>query len=75
MARPFRTPFSPVFPLIGIVLCVYLMAQLPLTTWVRFFGWLAAGALIYVFYGYRHSRLRRAAVAASHAEAAAGEPH
>jgi basic amino acid/polyamine antiporter, APA family len=43
MARPFRTPFSPVFPLIGIVLCVYLMAQLPLTTWVRFFDWLAAG--------------------------------
>jgi basic amino acid/polyamine antiporter, APA family len=62
MPRPFRTPFSPVFPAIGILLCVYLMAQLPLTTWVRFFGWLAAGVLIYVFYGYRHSRLRRAAV-------------
>ena len=62
MPRPFRAPFSPVFPAIGILLCVYLMAQLPLTTWVRFFGWLAAGALIYVLYGYRHSRLRRAAV-------------
>jgi APA family basic amino acid/polyamine antiporter len=74
MARPFRTPFSPVFPLIGIVLCVYLMTQLPLTTWIRFFGWLAAGALIYVVYGYRHSRLRRAAVAAHRAEASTGEP-
>jgi APA family basic amino acid/polyamine antiporter len=62
MPRPFRTPFSPVFPAIGILLCVYLMAQLPFSTWVRFFGWLAAGVLIYVFYGYRHSRLRRAAV-------------
>jgi APA family basic amino acid/polyamine antiporter len=62
MPRPFRVPFSPVFPAIGILLCVYLMAQLPLTTWIRFFGWLAAGILIYVFYGYRHSRLRRAAV-------------
>ena len=62
MPRPFRTPFSPVFPAIGILLCVYLMAQLPLTTWIRFVGWLALGVLIYVFYGYRHSRLRRAAV-------------
>jgi APA family basic amino acid/polyamine antiporter len=68
-------PFSPVFPLIGIALCVYLMAQLPLTTWLRFFGWLAAGALIYVLYGYRHSRLRRAAIAAHREEAPAGEPH
>jgi basic amino acid/polyamine antiporter, APA family len=73
MARPFKVPFSPVFPLIGIALCVYLMAQLPLTTWIRFSGWLALGMLIYVLYGYRHSRLRRAAVAA-HAEAAAREP-
>jgi basic amino acid/polyamine antiporter, APA family len=62
-------PFSPVFPVIGTLLCVYLMAQLPLGTWIRFFGWLAAGILIYVLYGYRHSRLRRAAVAL-HAEAA-----
>ena len=57
MPRPFRVPFSPVFPIIGIALCAYLMAQLPLTTWIRFFGWLAAGMLIYGFYGYRHSRL------------------
>jgi APA family basic amino acid/polyamine antiporter len=62
MPRPFRTPFSPVVPAIGILLCVYLMAQLPLTTWVRFFVWLAVGVVIYVLYGYRHSRLRRAAV-------------
>ena len=62
MPRPFRAPFSPVVPAIGILLCVYLMAQLPLTTWVRFFVWLAVGVVIYVLYGYRHSRLRRAAV-------------
>jgi basic amino acid/polyamine antiporter, APA family len=73
MPRPFRVPFSPVFPIIGIALCAYLMAQLPLTTWIRFVAWLAAGMLIYGFYGYRHSRLRRAAVAA-HAETSAREP-
>jgi basic amino acid/polyamine antiporter, APA family len=73
MPAPFRTPFSPVFPAIGIVLCFYLMAQLPLTTWVRFFGWLALGVLIYRFYGYRHSRLRRASVAAVEVEKRARE--
>jgi APA family basic amino acid/polyamine antiporter len=64
MPRPFRVPFSPVFPLIGIGLCIYLMWGLPLVTWIRFFLWLAAGMLIYVFYSYRHSRLRRIALGA-----------
>jgi basic amino acid/polyamine antiporter, APA family len=73
MPRPFRVPFSPVFPIIGAALCVYLMAQLPLSTWVRFFGWLAIGMLIYVFYGYKHSRLRRAVAGeAAPAPASAG---
>ena len=64
MPRPFKVPFSPVFPLIGIGLCIYLMWGLPLVTWIRFFLWLAAGMVIYVFYSYRHSRLRRIALGA-----------
>jgi basic amino acid/polyamine antiporter, APA family len=51
----------PVFPLIGAALCVYLMTKLPIETWLRFFGWLALGLVIYAVYGYRHSRLRREA--------------
>ena len=39
----FRVPLVPVFPIIGAALCVYLMTKLPLETWVRFIGWLAAG--------------------------------
>ncbi len=58
MPRPFRVPLSPVLPLIGIALCVYLMAQLPLDTWLRFLFWLAVGLVIYFTYSYRHSRLR-----------------
>ena len=34
MERPFRVPFSPVFPIIGVGLCVYLMTKLPGETWV-----------------------------------------
>lgn len=58
MERPFRVPFSPVFPVIGIILCILLMIDLPGETWIRFVAWLAIGVLIYVFYGYKHSRLR-----------------
>jgi basic amino acid/polyamine antiporter, APA family len=58
MPRPYKVPLSPWLPLLGIAFAVYLMSDLPLTTWIRFLMWLAAGILIYVFYGYKHSRLR-----------------
>jgi APA family basic amino acid/polyamine antiporter len=60
MPRPYRVPFSPVLPLLGIAFAIYLMKDLPLNTWLRFLAWLAAGILIYALYGYRNSRLRRA---------------
>ena len=60
MPRPYRVPLSPWFPLLGIGFAVYLMTDLPFSTWVRFVLWLAAGVLIYVVYGYRNSRLRMA---------------
>lgn len=59
MDRPFKTPLVPFFPIIGILLCGWLMIDLPGTTWIRFVIWLAVGMLIYVFYGYKHSRLRQ----------------
>ena len=60
MPRPYRVPFSPVVPLLGVAFAIYLMKDLPLATWIRFVLWLVAGLLIYAFYGYRNSRLRRA---------------
>jgi basic amino acid/polyamine antiporter, APA family len=59
MERGFRVPLVPVLPLIGAALCVYLMTKLPAETWLRFAVWLALGAVVYVVYGYRNSRLRR----------------
>jgi APA family basic amino acid/polyamine antiporter len=58
MPRPYRVPWSPVLPLLGVAFAVYLMADLPLGTWLRFAGWLALGVLIYAVYGYRNSRVR-----------------
>ena len=55
--RPFRVPLFPVIPILGIVLCGYLMASLPLVTWLRFLVWLVIGLVLYASYGYRHSKL------------------
>ena len=57
--RPFRVPFGPVLlPVLGIVSCLGLIYYLPPSSWWRFVGWLLVGLVIYVLYGYRHSRLR-----------------
>ena len=57
--RKFRVPFVPVTPILGISMCVFLMAGLPLMTWIRFVLWLAVGLALYFVYGVRRSRLAR----------------
>jgi APA family basic amino acid/polyamine antiporter len=59
LERGYRVPFVPVFPIIGILLCGYLMKYLEGDTWIRFVVWLAIGLVIYFAYGRRHSRLQR----------------
>jgi APA family basic amino acid/polyamine antiporter len=66
--RPFRVPFGPIFPVLGILSCAYLMLSLPILTWVRFLVWLDIGMVIYWFYGRTHSPL------ADNREAAARTP-
>ena len=56
--RPFRVPFVPFFPILGVLMCIALMLSLPIETWLRFFGWLIIGLAIYFLYSVRHSRLR-----------------
>jgi amino acid transporter len=55
--RPFRVAWGPVFPVLGTLSCIYLMASLPVITWVRFLVWLDLGMLIYWFYGRKNSPL------------------
>ena len=59
MERGFRVPWVPVVPIIGALLCFYLMRELTFETWARFLGWLALGIVIYLAYGRRHSKLQR----------------
>jgi basic amino acid/polyamine antiporter, APA family len=56
--RPFKTPLVPAVPVLGIVVNLYLMWGLGLENWIRLFGWMAIGILIYFGYSRSHSRIR-----------------
>src|SRR5438477_8793753 len=53
--RPFRAPFVPLVPILGILICLLLMFSLPAENWYRLIIWLALGLIIYFAYGRRHS--------------------
>jgi len=55
--RPFRVPFFPLTPILGILLCLVLMFSLAVENWLRLAGWLLIGLCIYFFYGRHHSLL------------------
>jgi APA family basic amino acid/polyamine antiporter len=59
MERSFRVPLVPPFPIIGGLLCISRLTKLEGVTWLRFFGWLLVGLVIYFVYGRTHSRLQR----------------
>ena len=63
--RPFRVPFSPVVPVLGVLSCAYLMLGLPLETWIRLVVWMAIGLLIYFGYSRHHSHVQRAEAGAA----------
>jgi len=59
LKRPFRTPFVPVVPILGMLSCLGLMSGLGLHTWERLLIWLAIGLVIYFAYGRFHSSVRK----------------
>lgn len=57
--RPFKVPFSPFFPILGILCCGGLMIysmQFLTTSALLFPVWIGLGALIYFHYGYKKNR-------------------
>jgi APA family basic amino acid/polyamine antiporter len=58
-ARPFKTPFVPLVPILGIIVCVLMMLSLPLVSWERLGIWMLIGVTVYFMYGKKHSVLRK----------------
>jgi basic amino acid/polyamine antiporter, APA family len=59
LKRPFRVAVPWLVCPLGALICAYMMISLPRDTWVRLVGWTFFGVLVYVFYGYRNSALRK----------------
>jgi len=59
LPRPFKNPFTPLLPALGMLSCGALMAFLPQQTWTRFLLWLGLGLVIYFVYSIRHSKLSK----------------
>ena len=49
-------------PVLGLLSCFYLMAELEYESWIRFLIWLLIGLVIYFTYGYKHSIIGKTAV-------------
>jgi APA family basic amino acid/polyamine antiporter len=57
--RGFRAPGGILFPVMSVFTCLLLMAGLPIMNWLRFFGWLLIGLVIYFSYSRHRSEFAK----------------
>ena len=57
-ARPFRTPWVPLVPILGILFNGYMMLRLGKWNWIRLVVWLAIGLVVYFTYSRHHSKVQ-----------------
>jgi len=55
--RPFRTPFVPVVPILGAIVCSVMIVSLDTYTQLTALGWMLIGFVMYFLYGRNHSKL------------------
>jgi len=56
--RPFRTPWVPLVPILGVISNGYMMYKLGWVNWARLIIWLAIGLVIYFTYSRHHSKVQ-----------------
>jgi APA family basic amino acid/polyamine antiporter len=66
LKRPFRVKWIWFVSVMGVLFCAAMAASLPSGTWLRLILWSVLGILIYLFYGYKNSRLRVAQAEQAH---------
>ncbi len=57
-ARPFRTPWVPVVPILGILFNGFMMYKLGWVNWARLIIWLVIGLVVYFTYSVKHSKVQ-----------------
>lgn len=57
MVREFRTPFVPVVPILGAIVCLAMMYGLGWTNWLRLFLWMGIGIVVYFSFSQKNSVL------------------
>ena len=60
VARPFRAPWVPMVPILGILVCGAMIIALDRQTQLAALGWLLIGLAVYFTYSQRHSKLNTA---------------
>jgi len=62
-ARPFKAPLVPLIPVLGTLICLYMMISLPGAAWIRLVVWVSLGLILYFGYGKRRGKAVRASAA------------
>jgi len=62
--RPFKVPLYPLTPILSALACLALILGLEHSNWIRLLVWLQLGFVVYAWYGFKNSRLRRESSAA-----------
>jgi APA family basic amino acid/polyamine antiporter len=63
LQRPFKTPWVPFVPIMGIITSLAMMVSLGSETWIRLIVWLIIGFVVYFGYARKHSRVQAARAA------------
>jgi APA family basic amino acid/polyamine antiporter len=59
LQRAFKVPLVPFVPILAVIFCAYLIANLPPITWIGFGVWFVIGMVVYFTYGYKNSDLSK----------------
>lgn len=57
LKREFKTPFVPLVPILGVIVCLAMIYGLGWTNWLRLGAWLLIGLVIYFVYSKKNSKL------------------
>lgn len=55
----FKVPFFPVLPILSFLLCLFLISQLSVLTWIACSIWFIIGLIVYLVYGRKHSEMNK----------------